>query len=61
MSRHKYNVTFEFETLPPVTERGYAEGVSVRTIAARAVDDAIQKNPNMRWSSIVILIFKEGD
>lgn len=52
----QYVVTFEFNTLPPITERGDIEATSIRTIAARALDDATTKNPNMQWSSIVLVI-----
>ena len=52
----KYAVTFEFMTQQPITERGETEAKSVRTISARALDDATIKNPGLKWSSIVILL-----
>ena len=51
-----YSITFEFSTGQPITERGDATGTSVRTVAARAIDDAVEKNPNLKWSSVVILL-----
>jgi len=51
-----YSITFEFSTGQPITEKGTATGTSVRTVAARAIDDAVEKNPNIKWSSVVILL-----
>lgn len=51
-----YSITFEFETSQPITEKGSAKGTSVRTVAARAIDDATTKNPKLKWSSIVIVL-----
>ena len=51
-----YSITFEFDTASPITVKGEAEATSVRTIAARALDDATERNPNLKWSSLVILI-----
>jgi hypothetical protein len=54
-----YSVTFEFETQQPITIKGEATGTTVRTIAARAIDDALeQSEKKMIWSSIVILIMR---
>lgn len=52
----KYAVTFEFEESKPITCKGEIEALHARTITARAVDDAIGKNPNLKWSSLVVLI-----
>lgn len=52
----KYKVTFEFDTEQPITENGTIEAGSIRTIVARAVDNAVDKNPRCKWSSIVVLI-----
>ena len=52
----KYAVTFEFDMVAPVTERGITEGSSLRTMTARSIDDATAKNPNMNWRSVSILI-----
>ena len=55
----KYAVTFEFLTNPPITERGDCEAGSIRTVAARAIDDAIDKNPSLNWSSVSVLIERQ--
>jgi hypothetical protein len=55
----KYSVTFEFEVSKPITVTGEASGSSARTVIARAVGDAVKKNKNMRWSSIVAVIEKD--
>jgi len=52
----KYSITFEFDTAQPITVHGEAEAGSVRTVAARALDDATEKHKNIQWSSVVILI-----
>lgn len=52
----KYSISFEFETAQPITEKGTSVGTSVRTVAARAIDDAVKKNANVKWSSIVIVL-----
>ena len=49
-------VTFEFETAAQITEKGYAKGTSVRTVAARALDDATEKNKNVNWSYLVVVL-----
>jgi len=51
-----YSLTFEFETAKPITDKGTVNASSVRTVAARALDDAIAKNPNINWRSIVLVI-----
>ena len=55
----KYSITFEFEISQPITVKGNAQGTSIRTVAARAIDDAVKQNPKSKWSSIVILIERE--
>jgi hypothetical protein len=52
----KYTVSFEFDTEQTITERGICEAGSLRTIVARAVDNSIEKNPNTKWSSVVVVI-----
>jgi len=52
----KYSISFEFETSQPITEKGEITASSIRTVAARALDDATNKNPNVNWSSIVLMI-----
>jgi hypothetical protein len=52
----KYSVTFEFETAQPITVRGEVIGTSIRTVAARALDDAVEAHPKTMWSSIVLLV-----
>lgn len=51
-----YYVTFEFDTAKPITEKGKVKGSSLRTVVARAAADAVKKNPNMQWSSVVVLV-----
>jgi hypothetical protein len=55
-----YSISFEFETTHPITEKGTARGTSARTVAARAIDDAVEKNPNLNWRSIVIVLEREN-
>jgi hypothetical protein len=52
----KYAVTFEFVQQAPITERGESEAGALRTIVARAIDDATEKQKGLRWSSVSILI-----
>lgn len=54
----KYAVTFEFMVRQPITVRGEAEAGSIRTLAARAIDDAEQSDidSHRNWSSISILL-----
>jgi len=54
-----YAVTFEFIENPPITERGQVSAISVRTCVARALDEATEKNPNLKWNSISVLIQRE--
>lgn len=56
----KYAVTFEFLTSPPITVRGEVNATSARTIAARALDDATEKNPGVSWTSISILLERDS-
>lgn len=52
----RYSITFEFETIAPLTTTGTVTASSLRTISARAIDDAISKNPGLNWTSIVIVL-----
>jgi hypothetical protein len=56
-----YSITFEFQLEPPITEKGISKGSSLRTIVARAVDDATTKNPNVHWTSVVVLIQRNSE
>jgi len=56
-----YSVTFEFLTTAPVIHRGIISAISPRTLAARAIDEAIEKNPNLNWRSLVIYLNKTSD
>lgn len=51
-----YAVTFEFNINAPITIRGESEAISLRTVVARAIDDAVEKNPSLNWNSISVLI-----
>lgn len=57
----KYSLTFEFEAAQPITVKGKSEGTSIRTVAARALDDATTAHPGVNWSSIVLLIERNND
>ena len=55
----RYAVTFEFETLPPVTARGVVTGSKVHTLAHRAVEDAWQQlKAPQGWSSFVCCVLE---
>ena len=51
-----YAVTFEFDSAPPVTVRGHVDANMVRTVFARAVDEAVTKAPGARWRSMSVLL-----
>ena len=53
-------MTFEFETSQPITVKGTAIAGSVRTVLARAADDATEKHPNLKWSSLVIVLERDN-
>ena len=61
MAQYKYSLTFEFDLVAPVTSKGTVEANSLRTVVARAVDDSIEKNPNMKWRSVVVVIERKDD
>lgn len=54
--KSNYAITFEFMTSQPITHRGEISASSVRTLAARAIDEAVKANPNLNWSSICIVL-----
>jgi len=62
--KSKYAVTFEFNERQPLTYRGIAMATSIRTLAARAIDLAIEDNKKDEredtskghWSSICIVL-----
>lgn len=51
-----YVVTFEFSEQAPVTVRGTISASSVRTMAARAVDEAVAQRPGTRWTSLLVAL-----
>lgn len=57
----KYSLTFEFEVSQPTTVKGESKGTSVRTVAARALDDAVEKHPGVSWSSLVLVLEREDE
>jgi hypothetical protein len=52
----KYSLTFEFDEIAPITVKGEVTALDVRTILARAADDAKEKHPNVKWQSLVIVL-----
>ena len=57
--RCSFAVTFEFSEAPPETVRGIVEALEVQTLAARAFRQAKEEKPNMKWSSVVLVLQKE--
>ena len=55
----KYSLTFEFDTAQPITVKGEVDALKIHTIAQRAVKDAVKKNPNINWRSLVIVFERE--
>jgi hypothetical protein len=55
----KYSLTFEFETAQPITVKGEATARNVRTVLARAADDATDRHKFMNWSSLVIVLERD--
>jgi hypothetical protein len=53
MIRIAYAVTFEFETLPPMTHRGITEGSTGAVCASRAMKEAQEVLRPVNWSSFV--------
>jgi hypothetical protein len=58
--RLDYVVTFEFETTPPITVRGKTEAHEVQKCGWRALKEAKDKVPNVAWSSLVLVLTREG-
>ena len=56
--RVRYNVTFEFETLPPVTHKGTVAASSAETVVKRAFREALAAHPGLAWSSLVIVLLE---
>jgi hypothetical protein len=52
----KYAVTFEFQVNAPITVRGEVEAERAPTAARRAIEEAMDQNPNLKWSSISVLL-----
>lgn len=55
-----YAVTFEFELEAPLTARGKVSALEVQTCASRALVEAKNKFPKTQWSSIVVVLTREG-
>jgi len=55
-----YVITFEFETEPPITTRGKVEALEIQTCAQRALMKAKEAHPRKAWSSIVVVLTREG-
>ena len=51
-----YSFTFEFDTQAPVTVQGTVSAGQLRTIAARAIDDAVKAHPGLVWRSVVLVV-----
>lgn len=61
MLKCKYSISFEFDIQAPITERGIVEGSSVKTVVKRALIEAIERNPNTMWASMVIVLERIRD
>ncbi len=57
----KYAVTFEFETLAPLTHRGTVEASQVGTCVRRAVQQAQKALQPRNWSSMVCVLLERLD
>ncbi len=56
--RYGYVVTFEFDVEQPETVRGELLVPNPRLAARRAVEAAQKAKPNMRFSSLVVVLTK---
>lgn len=54
----RYAVTFEFETLPPLTHRGTVSASEAATCFARAVREAQRALRASHWSSISVVLLE---
>ncbi len=61
MMKVRYAVTFEFDSLPPITHRGTVSGSKATTCFVRAVGDAIQAHPGLHWGSMVCVLLERLD
>jgi hypothetical protein len=55
-----YQVTFEYMLDAPQVIKGVVEATEVQTCARRALEEAKEKVPGTQWSSIVILLARQG-
>lgn len=55
-----FAVTFEFDTDPPVTERGQVGAGTLQVACYRAIKAAKKARPRTKASSVVILVQKGG-
>jgi hypothetical protein len=55
-----YVITFEFETEPPLMTRGKVEALEIQTCAQRALMKAKDEFPRKTWSSVVVVLTREG-
>jgi hypothetical protein len=58
--RLDYVVSFEYELDPPNTVKGAVEALEVQTCARRAIEEAKDKHPGTQWSSVVVVLTREG-
>ena len=56
--RVHYAVTFEFDTLPPLTHRGTVSGSTAGTVVKRALQNAMAAHPGVSWSSLVVVLLE---
>jgi hypothetical protein len=57
MTKWKYAVTWESETMPPKCYRGAVEAGSARTAAARAIGDSKKQGPATKgYCSLLVLL-----
>lgn len=55
-----YVCTFEFEMDPPRTHKGKVQASSVQACARIAVTETKNTFPNSQWSSVVVVLTREG-
>lgn len=56
----QYAVTFEFDTLPPLTHRGTVVAAAPGTCVRRAVEAAQKPLRPVNWSSLVVVLLERA-
>ena len=57
----RYSATFEFDVETPLTKKGVVEGTNLSTLYARAARELKREFPKKRWSSVVIVLERQGE